>query len=933
MKRKSSKIKLFFASILICFACIFTFKTLPSLEVSSFASSKQTNLGVEATEITKNILTVEIPSLATTFKETTTNTDITSNFEKEYKGLDYELSIEATSSSAINFTYQWQYSSGNTEFIPIEGETNSSIKLKNSNQSGYYNCIITNADDTTQVSVSQSVNFVITQKEVEISSLTAKNKEYDGNNNIELNATLSGVFDGDVVVVNAIGKTATANADLQKLVTFNSATLTGEDAENYKLKNNIPQSQLVADITKKDVAIVWQTVDNKTSYVYDTTDQIGKISAHYLNVLGEKVKLAFSITGYNTFGRSKQYANEFLNVGTYKAVALLGDSESNYTFTNLEYNLAITRAKPQLTISNTIFTYTGLEQDASRCVTINNSEQELIFTNNYFTTVAEGNGRQVTVSAEQSLNYFAVSQTFAINVLKADAVIDISGVKKDYVYNGDKQIINIGATINNQEQTLVYSNNTFMSVSDGNGKKVTVSATATENYNYASQTFTINVEKATIDTSKWTWYYLNEFTYTGNEQSVRIINYNPTLVTPIYSDATKTDVGIYTATVRFELLEPENYNEIPLSSLTWKIKKATVSKPNCQFRTSVYTGEEQTLSVPTNGKYSVSENTYKDAGIYFVNIALKDNSNYQWEDGTVDNLSIKWIIEKAIVEVPVVKNQFTYTGKTLSLGLESNDLYEVLDGEAVEVGKYSTRLILKDSSNYQWADTDKAYVTINWEVLEQPKNAALPIVAILISFITIVLIAVYATLHSTKVIKHRRKQKIAKQELEKQRKANKQAEEAKVSKEKDFEAKVENKVEKVEKKAEPKVEEKPVVTADKKESTTKVVKEEKQEVVIQESTPKKSLTEKEKAARKTRATTKKKKVVAKKRNDARKKATEEKRAAEKKVQIKQKVKAKKEKELEKAKEAKKQANLKAKAKLAKSKQTAKKKTSTKTSVK
>lgn len=932
MKRKSSKIKLFFASILICFACIFTFKTLPSLEVSSFASSKQTNLGVEATEITKNILTVEIPSLTTTFKENTTNTDITSNFEKAYKGLDYELSVEATSSSATNFTYQWQYSSDNTEFNPIEGETNSLIKLKNCNQSGYYNCVITNADDITQVSISQSVNFVITQKEVEISSLTAKNKEYDGNNNIELDATLSGVLDGDSVVVNAIGKTATANADLQKLVTFNSATLTGEDAENYKLSSNIPQSQLIADITKKDVAVVWQTVDNKTSYVYDTTDQIGKISAHYLNVLGEKVKLAFSITGYNTFGRSKQYTNEFLNTGTYQAVAILGVNEANYNLTNLELNLTITRATPQLTIENTVFTYTGFEQDASRCVTINNDEQELTFTNNYFTTVLEGNGKQVTVVAELSLNYFEVSKTFAINVVKADAVIDISGVKKDYVYNGDKQTINSGAIINNQEQTLAYSNNTFMSVSDGNGKKVTVFAAATENYNYVSQTFTINVEKATIDTSKWTWYYLNDFTYTGNEQSVRVINYNPTLVTPIYTGATQTNVGTYTATVRFELHEPENYNEVSINNLTWKIKKATVSKPNCQFRTSVYTGEEQTLSVPTNGKYSVSENTYKDAGIYFVSIALKDNSNYQWEDGTVDNLSIKWIIEKAIVEVPAVKNQFTYTGKTLSLGLESNDLYEVLDGEAVEVGKYSTRLILKDSSNYQWADTDNAYVTINWEILEQPKNATLPIVAILISFITIVLIAVYATLHSTKVIKHRRKQRIAKQELEKQRKANKQAEEAKLAKEKDVEVKVENKVEKVEKKTETKVEEKPTVVVEKKEFTPKVVKEEKEDVV-QKSTTKNSLTVKEKSARKTRATTKKKKVVAKKRNDARKKATEEKRAAEKKIQTKQKVKAKKEKELEKAKEAKKQAKLKAKAKLAKSKQTSKKKNSTKTSVK
>lgn len=858
MKIKNNKFKLFFVMLIVCFASIFTFKTLPNLKVSSFAFFQtQQNENIKYKDVVENLLTVEISSLETSFKETTTNTDITSTFEKTYTGEEFELSLTATSVDVTNFTYQWQYSEDGSDFSVLEGETNSSIKLKNCNQSGYYNCIVTNADDTTQVSTTQNINFVISQKEVVLENISLKSntKVYDGTNLVELNATLSGIIDGDLVVAEVFGKTATANADLQKVVQFHSASLTGEDANNYVISSEVPQVQFVIDVTKCPVKVNWQTLDNKTSYVYNTKDQISNISASYNNIAGEKVQLAFTITGYNTFVTTKHYTNEFLNVGTYKAVAVSSDKESNYELTNVELSLTITRATPTITIANTVFTYTGVEQDASRCVTINNDEQELVFTNNYFTTVTEGNGKQVTVYA-----------------------------------------------------------------------------LATENYNYASQTFVINVEKATIDTSKWSWYYPNDFTYTGTAQSVRIINHNPTLVTPFYTGATQTNVGTYTASVRFELHEPENYNAISFASLTWKIKKATVSKPNCQFRTTVYTGSEQTLDIPTNGKYEVINNTYTNAGVYYVGISLKDNANYQWEDGSVENLSVKWIIQKAEIVIPQVEKQYTYTGSNLGLGLEENDIYIVVGGSATEVGNYTTTLILKDPANYQWAGTESAVATINWQILEKQKNTALPIVAILISLITIVLIAVYATLHSTKVIKHRRKRQMAKQALEKQRKIDKQNEELKLKSEK-LEVVKATVVSKENTKTLDKTQNKEEVKEQpKKDVKSTDKKEEKQEKVENIKETSKTSTTVAKTARKTRATTKKKKVVAKKRNDARKKATEIKRAAEKKVQTKQKAKAKKAKELEKAKIAKKQIQAKAKAK-ANAKKTTTKKTTAKTSVK
>ena len=313
-------------------------------------------------------------------------------------------------------------------------------------------------------------------------------------------------------------------------------------------------------------------------------------------------------------------------------------------------------------------------------------------------------------------------------------------------------------------------------------------------------------------------------------------------------------------------------------------------------------------------------------------ITLKDNANYQWEDGSVENLSVKWIIQKAEIVIPQVEKQYTYTGSNLGLGLEENDIYIVVGGSATEVGNYTTTLILKDPANYQWAGTESAVATINWQILEKQKNTALPIVAILISLITIVLIAVYATLHSTKVIKHRRKRQMAKQALEKQRKIDKQNEELKLKSEK-LEVVKAIVVSKENTKTLDKTQNKEEVKEQpKKDVKSTDKKEEKQEKVENIKETSKTSTTVAKTARKTRATTKKKKVVAKKRNDARKKATEIKRAAEKKVQTKQKAKAKKAKELEKAKIAKKQIQAKAKAK-ANAKKTTTKKTTAKTSVK
>ena len=105
----------------------------------------------------------------------------------------------------------------------------------------------------------------------------------------------------------------------------------------------------------------------------------------------------------------------------------------------------------------------------------------------------------IVIDDADNRNLPALSATLKIN--KATAVIDVSGVQTVYTYNGSEQTVNSGATVNNTEQTVAYTNNKFTTVAEGNGLKVTVSVAESANYLAASATVTITVNKATLSNS------------------------------------------------------------------------------------------------------------------------------------------------------------------------------------------------------------------------------------------------------------------------------------------------------------------------------------------------------------------------------------------------------------------------------------------------
>ncbi len=742
--------------------------------------------------------------------------------------------------------------------------------------------------------------------------------------------------------------------------------------DNIDQVSNSKTIQVV--INKIALNLKWETLDNKSSYVYNGQDQIRNIAPYYQSPQNGKVYLGFSLIGsghyYDELGvqKSFNYVNEFKNAGTYTATVSLTIKESkNYILPEesaLKKVFTITPAAGEATISKKEFVYNGQEQNVAKFISVNNTEQTLEFSGNYFTTVKEGNGKKVTAYAPASLNYSAINATFYITVNKATPIIDTTNVKTNFVYNGSKQFVNTGAVLKNEngeiitgnEQTLIYTNNYFTAVKDGNGQEVTIYVDATDNYNYVSTKVILSVEKATINTSKWAWYYPVAFTYDGQSHDVYLTGVDAHIVEIEYWGNKNTNAGTYYARVKNIKLLDENYNEVTYNNiLEWTINKALVEKPNCANRVSTYSAEEQTINFASTDKYTVSGNKQTKAGNYQIRIALKDNVNYKWHDGTTADLFINWTINKAKIDLPVFESLHIYTGKKISVDIEENELWSIFYNPEKEVGKYEILLVLNDAENYEWENTTSAYTTLVWEIIPKNNSTTISVVAITLACLILVLLAFYLTLHSTVAIKRRRRRVQHKKPAQKP--AEKPVEQPKEKVVKKEENLVENKkaesvtktvatkTEKIEK-AQPKVETKPVEKpkTEVKEvktpiaKTEKTVVETKKEVKAEEPAKpkarKKRLTSKTKASRKAvraKATAKKAeetKKAAQKASAKKKKAKQKAKEvlAQKAVKAKAKETAKKAAAKQKAKEA-----AKASTKKTATKKTASKKTTSKKS--
>lgn len=162
-------------------------------------------------------------------------------------------------------------------------------------------------------------------------------------------------------------------------------------------------------------------------------------------------------------------------------------------------------------------------------------------------------------------------------------------------------------------------------------------------------------------------------------------------------------------------------------TVTVTVEKLTVEIPTLDKTELEYNAQEQTVNVPEDARYYMAGgNVGTNVGSYNAAVALTDNVNYKWSDGTSENKELAWKITPVTLSVEITLPDnlvydgtakvatFALTDGTLYGGAQISLAYElrngtVLDGAPVNAGEYVVVAKLPDTDNYRFsADTEYA---------------------------------------------------------------------------------------------------------------------------------------------------------------------------------------------------------------------------------
>ena len=135
-----------------------------------------------------------------------------------------------------------------------------------------------------------------------------------------------------------------------------------------------------------------------------------------------------------------------------------------------------------------------------------------------------------------------------------------------------------------------------------------------------------------------------------------------------------------------------------------------------------YTGNE-IIGVADDEFYTVVSGNQRatEPGTYTVELKIKDGA--KWEDGTSENKTVTWTIEKtdAKVTAPSANTGLVYNGAKQT-GVAEGEGYILRNNTATDAGEYAARAILKDG--YIWSDGSRESKEIKWSIAK--KTVAVP---------------------------------------------------------------------------------------------------------------------------------------------------------------------------------------------------------------
>lgn len=403
--------------------------------------------------------------------------------------------------------------------------------------------------------------------------------------------------------------------------------------------------------------------------------------------------------------------NTFTTVSEGRAleVRVFVDAYGEYSASEVRFNINVEKAESILEIDASAlnFTYTGLTQSIDAVRLVNHNESEVQWENNIFTTVSEALALNARAFVQESENYKANSiENIKVNIEKATTIIDSSGMQTDFVYTGFLQE-STGATINHSESEVIYANNTFITVADGNEKHAEIIVPESENYKAATDFVILNVQKATYDMSGVSLLD-KTVDYTGEKHSLAINGSLPDGVSVIYSTANQVNAGIYDVTATFSG-DLANYKPIEKMNAVLTINKIDYDFDGITFESKqkVYNGRYQSLKIEgvlPLGLDNIRPNVVysgqrKDVGITNIQAAFSTNSNNY-------NIPSGFAVMNADLEIVPLEIIIEMGAKRPSVESENIDSFELSSANFNIVNKSSGDIINLTYTSEIFADVE-----------------------------------------------------------------------------------------------------------------------------------------------------------------------------------------------------------------------------------
>ena len=424
---------------------------------------------------------------------------------------------------------------------------------------GTYTITVTATAANYEISCNRGT-LTVAKKQLTAADLTASEtnptaKEYDGTAALP-SVTYQVTINEQTYTVTGKAAFADKNVGNGKLVTFTPDAL---DNTNYAFAAGLTKT-FTADITVKHLTVAGLTATDRVYNGERTVEMTGGALTGVIS--GDDVSAAMPTSGTVESADASVTAKP-VNYGT---ITLIGDDAANYTLTQPNVTVTISKATPELgTVSYTGSIYpTTLKETVTLTSEATVAGSLKLDETGAFNTVGTAE-YAYTFTPTDEVNYNAVHGTVSITVLKdtlTELIVDSTNVKTEYTYpqafdttgltvtakykSGNTAAVNVADLTCNLTGPIPYGTDkvTFSYTVDG----------VTKSFDIA-----ITVAKGKVDLSGYQWPESTTFTYDGNEHSIELTGSNAQVASISYTDNKATYVGTYTAEAVFTLKDADNY--------------------------------------------------------------------------------------------------------------------------------------------------------------------------------------------------------------------------------------------------------------------------------------------------------------------------------------------------------------------------------------